>query len=80
MALTFSPQILEKYSNIAFPENESSCSMSTDPGMDMTLLIVGFCSFSEVPKNVQSINIFLMHVHTQEFKKGCRGSMTSVRS
>lgn len=80
MALTFSRQILEKYSNIAFHENESSFSMSTDRGIDMTMLMVGFCSFSEVPKNVQSINMFLMHVHSQEFKKGCRGSMTSVRS
>jgi hypothetical protein len=59
MKLEFSRQIFEKYSNIKFHENHSSGSRvvpcgRTDGQADMTKLIVIFCNFANVPKNIIS--------------------------
>jgi len=56
MQLEFSPQILEKYSNIEFQENPSSGSRvvpcgQTDGGTDMTKPIVGFRNFEKTTKS-----------------------------
>jgi len=52
MKLTFSRQILEKYSNIKFHENMSSRSRIVSCGQtDMTKLMVAFRNFANAPKN-----------------------------
>jgi len=51
MKLELSSQIFEKYSNIKFQENQSSCSMWLDGQKDMTKLIIAFCNFAYASKN-----------------------------
>jgi hypothetical protein len=59
--LGFSRQILEKYSDIKFHKNPSSCSMRTDTHTDVTKLIVAFQSFANAPKKSTFSEINLTH-------------------
>jgi hypothetical protein len=57
MRLEFSRQIIEKYLNVKFRKNPSSCCMrtdretETDGRTEMTKLVIGVRNFAKAPKN-----------------------------